>query len=156
MANLGKAMKSLVMHAGKHPCVVRARIQEKGRDTIRISADRRIQSFLLHDRTVSWRLDKDEISSNFVRMRQNVLRESFDNPCNLMQKYFKDLLTGDQATDSFSASVSRCLLSLKSRALRHSRGFCKVSHQLSQGDWMIARLEIQMSNRFFKTLGLQA
>ena len=65
-----------VLHfAGKHPCIARGRVIDKSRDSVSVSVDHPVQSFLLHDPSNSWRLDKDEISSNFVRMRRNVMRE---------------------------------------------------------------------------------
>ena len=69
-------LANFILWAGKHPCVVRGQLLEKSTESISVSVDHRLQSFLLQDGSNSWRLDKDEISSNFVRMRQNVMCES--------------------------------------------------------------------------------
>lgn len=58
---------------GKHPCVTRGRILEKTASKISVVADRPLQTLLADQPDNVWRLDKDEFSSNFVRMRLNVL-----------------------------------------------------------------------------------
>jgi hypothetical protein len=58
--------------AGKHPCVARATIVEKGIDTVTLGFNKQMRMTMLDDRSNVWRLDKDEVSSNFVRMRKNI------------------------------------------------------------------------------------
>ena len=60
-------------NAGKHPCVARGVITDIAGDSVTLTMQRRIQAGLLHPSDQLWRLDKDEVSSNFTRMRKNVL-----------------------------------------------------------------------------------
>jgi len=62
--------------AGKHPCVARATLVEKGNESVTLCFTKRMRMSLLEDKSNMWRLDKDEVSSNFVRMRKNITSES--------------------------------------------------------------------------------
>ena len=59
--------------AGKHPCVARGVIADITRDSVTLTTQRRMQAGLLDGGEQLWRLDKDEVASNFTRMRKNVL-----------------------------------------------------------------------------------
>ena len=60
-------------NVGKHPCVARGMIEDVAGDSMTLTTQRRIQAGLLDPSDQLWRLDKDEVSSNFTRMRKNVL-----------------------------------------------------------------------------------
>ena len=57
--------------------MARAIIVEKGTHTVTLSFTKRMRMTMLEDSSNVWRLDKDEVSSNYVRMRKNVTSGSF-------------------------------------------------------------------------------
>ena len=56
--------------------MARAIIVEKGKHMVTLSFTKRVRMNLLEDSSNVWRLDKDEVSSNYVRMRKNVTSRS--------------------------------------------------------------------------------
>ena len=74
---IGRQGKAIQWTAGKHPCVARAIIVEKGNHMVTLSFTKRVRMNLLEDSSNVWRLDKDEVSSNYVRMRKNITSRSF-------------------------------------------------------------------------------
>ena len=65
-----------MLTSGKHPCIARAVIASIAAEEITVSLTKKLQSCFQSDATSKWRLDKDEPSSNFVKMRSNFIGTS--------------------------------------------------------------------------------
>ena len=72
-----------VLIAGRHACIARGSLAAIEAQMVTVHLNKRLQESYLDHSLGAWRIDKDEVSSTFVKIRTNLLGEQ-DIPAMLL------------------------------------------------------------------------